>query len=41
MKVAVAFNGKEAVKRLASSKENQFDLILMDVMMSVMDAYKA
>ena len=39
--MAVAFNGKEAVERFASSKENQFDLILMDVMMPVMDGITA
>ena len=41
MKVTVACNGKEAVNQFASSRENQFDLILMDVMMPVMDGLQA
>ena len=41
MKVTVACNGKEAVNQFASSGENQFDLILMDVMMPVMDGLQA
>ena len=41
IKVTTAFNGKEAVDIFASSEENQFDLILMDVMMPVMDGLTA
>lgn len=41
MEVTMAFNGKEAVDIFASSGENQYDLILMDVMMPVMDGLAA
>ena len=41
MEVTAVFNGKEAVDAFASSEENQFDLILMDVMMPVMDGLTA
>ena len=41
MQVTTAFNGKEAVDTFASSGENAFDLILMDVMMPVMDGLTA
>ena len=41
MEVTMAFNGKEAVDTFASSGENQYDLILMDVMMPVMDGLAA
>ncbi len=41
MDVMTAFNGKEAVDRFTSSEEGQFDLILMDVMMPVMDGLSA
>lgn len=41
MEVTTAANGKEAVDAFLSSKENQFDLILMDVMMPVMDGLAA
>ena len=41
MDVTTAFNGKEAVETFASSEENAFDLILMDVMMPVMDGLTA
>lgn len=41
MDVTTAFNGKEAVERFASSEEDRFDLILMDVMMPVMDGLTA
>ncbi len=41
MVVTAARNGKEAVDLFAVSDENQFDLILMDVMMPVMDGLTA
>lgn len=41
MEVTTALNGKEAVDTFAASEENQFDLILMDIMMPVMDGLKA
>lgn len=41
MEVTVAFNGKEAVETFATSEENQFDLILMDIMMLIMDGLTA
>ena len=41
MEVTPVFNGKEAVDTFVSSKENYFDLILMDIMMPVMDGLTA
>ena len=41
MEVTTAFNGKEAVDLFAASEDHQFDLILMDVMMPVMDGLTA
>ena len=41
MEVTTALNGKEAVDTFAASEENQFDLILMDIMMPVMNGLKA
>ncbi len=41
MEVTTVFNGKEAVDIFAASEEDQFDLILMDVMMPVMDGLTA
>lgn len=41
LEVTAAFNGKEAVNTFAASKEHQFDLILMDIMMPVMDGLTA
>ncbi len=41
MEVTSAFHGKEAVDIFASSEENYFDLILMDIMMPVMDGLTA
>ena len=41
MKVTTAFNGKEAVDTFAASAPQQFDLILMDVMMPIMDGLTA
>lgn len=39
--VSKAWNGKEAVDAFAASKSGDFDAILMDVMMPVMDGYHA
>ena len=41
IKVDTASNGKEALDIFASSKEKEFDLILMDIMMPVMDGLTA
>ena len=41
MIVTTAANGKEAVDIFAASKENELELILMDVMMPVMDGLTA
>ena len=41
MNVDTAENGKEAVDRISSSKAGDFDLILMDIQMPVMDGYEA
>lgn len=41
MEVTAVFNGKEAVDVFASSEENYFDLILMDIMMPIMDGLTA
>ena len=41
IEVTTAINGKEAAAIFAASKENQFDLILMDVMMPIMDGLEA
>lgn len=39
--VDTAENGKEAVDRIASSKPGDYDLVLMDIQMPVMDGYDA
>ena len=39
--VSKVWNGKEAVDAFAVSKSGDFDAILMDVMMPVMDGYHA
>ena len=41
VKADVAKNGKEAVEKFMASKEGDYDLILMDVMMPVMNGYDA
>ena len=40
MLVRCAWNGKEAVDIFARSKPGEYDLILMDIMMPVMDVWK-
>ena len=41
MSVTVAQNGQEAVELFQKSKPGQYDLILMDIMMPVMNGYEA
>lgn len=41
VKADVAKNGEEAVEKFMASKEGDYDLILMDVMMPVMNGYDA
>ena len=41
MEVEAAVNGQEAVDKVAASKPGQYDLILMDIQMPVMDGYEA
>lgn len=39
--VDIAENGKEAVDKVASSKPGEYDLVLMDIQMPVMNGYEA
>ena len=41
MQISCAWNGKEAVDAFAQSKPGEYDLILMDIMMPVMDGLEA
>ena len=41
MKVETAFNGEEAVREIENSAPGDFDLVLMDIQMPVMDGYEA
>lgn len=41
LEVVLAENGQEAVEMVKNSKEGQYDLVLMDVQMPVMDGYAA
>ena len=40
-KVDVAGNGSEALEKIKQAKDGQYDVILMDIQMPVMDGYEA
>ena len=40
-RIDVAENGKEAVKKVSSSKPGDYDIVLMDIQMPVMDGHEA
>ena len=39
--ITTAENGKEAVEKISSSKKGDFDIVLMDIQMPIMNGYEA